>query len=112
MHHGAVLDVAVLADMDQFVVAAQHGAEPDAGAGVQAHLAHQGGGGGGPAVGMGFDLGGSKAVFHQASSNGAYLSFMKLAGAWFISIPASYTRLTSSTTMIAVRPQILNSPYW
>ncbi|EVT82979.1 hypothetical protein Z046_31235 [Pseudomonas aeruginosa VRFPA09] len=65
VHHRAVLDVAVLADMDQLVVAAQHRAKPDAGAGIQANLADHRCAGRDPAVGMGFDAGIAQAVFHR-----------------------------------------------
>ncbi|MNG08870.1 hypothetical protein D3C84_922570 [compost metagenome] len=64
MHHRAVLDVAVLADVDQFVIAAQHRAEPDVGTGLQAHLADQRGGGRRPAAWMGFDPQVAQTVFH------------------------------------------------
>ncbi|MNI91064.1 hypothetical protein D3C73_1486780 [compost metagenome] len=64
MHHCAVLYVAVLTDVDQFVVAAQHRAKPDTGPRLQAHLADQRGIGCHPAVGMGFDAQVAQTVFH------------------------------------------------
>ena len=39
MQRAVILDVAALADLDPLVVAAQHGAEPDAGARLDPHLA-------------------------------------------------------------------------
>ena len=39
--HGGVLHVAAVADLDAFVVGAQHGVEPDAGAIAQVHVADQ-----------------------------------------------------------------------
>ncbi|MOA26686.1 hypothetical protein D3C78_1474980 [compost metagenome] len=71
VHHGAVLDVAVLADQDQLVVAAQHGVEPDVGALLQLDLAHQHGIGGDPALWMGFDAGVAQAVFHCCIPQGS-----------------------------------------
>nr|GFC58613.1 hypothetical protein [Tanacetum cinerariifolium] len=43
VHDRAILHVAVLADVDQLVIPAQHGAEPDAGVGLKPDLADQGG---------------------------------------------------------------------
>ncbi|MNF12288.1 hypothetical protein D3C80_2137170 [compost metagenome] len=68
MHHGTVLDVAVLADIDQLVVAAQHRAEPHTGARLQAYLANQHGIGCGPTGGMALDPQVAQAVFHSRSS--------------------------------------------
>ncbi|MOA23239.1 hypothetical protein D3C78_1438470 [compost metagenome] len=65
VQHAAVLHVAVLADVDQLVVAAQHGAKPHTGAGLQTHLADHAGSGRNPAVGMGFDTGIAQMVFHR-----------------------------------------------
>src|SRR5581483_5055766 len=41
MKNAMILDVGLLADRDPFIVAPQHGAEPDAGAGEETHLADQ-----------------------------------------------------------------------
>ncbi|MNN75510.1 hypothetical protein D3C81_1918190 [compost metagenome] len=69
MHHGAILDVAVRTDVDQFVIAAQHGAEPDTGPCLQAHFADQGCSGRGPTVGMGFDPRVAQTVLHACFLN-------------------------------------------
>ena len=71
VHHGAVLDVAVLADQDQFVVAAQHSVEPDVGALFQFDLAHQHGIGCDPALWVGFDAGVAQTVFHRDFPQGS-----------------------------------------
>ena len=62
--HRAILDVAVLADQDQLVVAPQHSVEPDVGALFQFNLAHQHGIGRDPALWVGLDTGVAQAVFH------------------------------------------------
>ena len=43
MHHGAILDVAALADLDDSDVAPQHSARPDTGLGPDGHIAHDDG---------------------------------------------------------------------
>ena len=64
VHHGTVLHIAVLADMNQLVVTAQHGVKPHAGTRLQFDLADQRGIRCNPAVGMGLDVGRTQAVFH------------------------------------------------
>jgi len=71
VHHAAVLHVAVLADQDQLVIAAQHRVEPDVGALLQLDLAYQRGIRCNPTVGMGLDAGVAQAVFHGFSSRHA-----------------------------------------
>ncbi|MNT43221.1 hypothetical protein D3C72_1796800 [compost metagenome] len=64
VHHRTVLNIAVLADVDQFVVAAQHRAEPDTGPRLQAYFTDQRGSGRRPAAWMGFDPQVAQTVFH------------------------------------------------
>ncbi|MCY1531301.1 hypothetical protein D9M68_665220 [compost metagenome] len=68
MHHRAVLHVALLADMNQLVVAAQYGVEPNARPRLQLDLADQRGVWRDPTFRVGIDLGLPQAVFHSISS--------------------------------------------
>src|SRR5690606_9993560 len=67
VQHAAILDVGVLTNVDKLVVAAQHGVEPDAGAGLEADLADQTGVGSDPALRVGLDPGITQTVFHACS---------------------------------------------
>jgi hypothetical protein len=126
VHHGAILHIAVLADVDQLVVATQHGAEPDVGALFQFDLADQH-----VAVGA-IQLFGWVSTRESPDGisyyfpHGSWPRVERVAmdrkivqdfNVWITSarrlirlILLSYSTFISSTIMIAVKPQILYSP--